>query len=61
LMHVRVMERRLALCWRRFSDWIARFFADLMLAKVKLLNKFMSKLRLRIIQFLNTAVNKIDG
>ncbi|MFT7097325.1 MAG: hypothetical protein ACJARM_002091 [Glaciecola sp.] len=32
-----------------------------MLAKVKLLNKFMSKLRLRIIQFLNTAVNKIDG
>jgi len=30
---VRIIERRLALCWRRFSAWIARFLADLLFAK----------------------------
>ena len=30
------MERALTLRWRAFSDWRARFFADLILAKVKL-------------------------
>jgi len=30
---VRTIERALALRWRCCSDWRARFFADLMLAK----------------------------
>jgi hypothetical protein len=29
---LRNSERRLALCWRRFSFWRARFLADAMLA-----------------------------
>ena len=35
---VRTMERALMLRRRRCSDWRARFFADLMLAKVELRN-----------------------
>lgn len=40
LMKVRTIERRLALCLRRFSDCTARFLADLILAKVQLPNIF---------------------
>lgn len=40
LMKVRIIERRLALCLRAFSDWMARFLADLILAKVQLPNVF---------------------
>src|SRR5512139_3546471 len=36
LRAVRTMERALTLRRRRCSEWRARFFADLMLAKVKL-------------------------
>ena len=32
LTAVRSSERRLALCWRRFSLWRARFLADAVLA-----------------------------
>jgi len=40
LTKVRIIERRLALCLRRFSDVTARFLADLILAKVQLPNMF---------------------
>jgi hypothetical protein len=33
LIEVRIMERRLAFCWRRFSAWRARFLAWAELAK----------------------------
>ena len=39
-MKVRIIERLLALCLRRFSDVTARFLADLILAKVQLPNVF---------------------
>jgi hypothetical protein len=35
------MERALTLRRRRCSDWRARFFADLMLAKVELRNELL--------------------
>jgi hypothetical protein len=35
------MERALTLRRRRCSDWRARFFADLMLAKVELRNEIL--------------------
>ncbi|AYM94085.1 DUF2575 domain-containing protein [Serratia fonticola] len=40
-MKVRTIERRLALCLRRFSDCMARFLADLILAKVQLPNIYI--------------------
>ena len=58
LTKVRIMERRLALCWRRFSAWTARFLADLILAKVQLPNiTFWTFQRPRTMPFSPSFVN----
>src|SRR5579859_6141468 len=59
LRAVRTMERALTLRRRRCSDWRARFFADLMLAKVELRNELLGWKKTAIMRAMSRSVNSL--